>query len=195
MLRSEYSYKVMHDHRKLQAVGFCFQCTYTLSFSVHFVHFSSRKNAVVLCHTYWLHHCKFTWARTEWNYQDGEFIRQIGTENLRPLRKVAAKFSVSPWGSLKGTRRWPLLVTLTYLSVLLVSPRLHAVTFTSHLEKTEQEVSAQNKVTLFPTTDTLSTTDMTFFLQISPIHPEWKQMTVILPIFSTPALPVSIAQC
>jgi len=39
MLRSEYLYKGMCDHSKLQAVGFCFKCTYTLFFSV-FVHSS-----------------------------------------------------------------------------------------------------------------------------------------------------------
>lgn len=56
-----------------------------------------------------------------------EFIRQMGTENFKPLYEVAAKFSVSSWGSIKGTRRWPLPITFTSPTALLASPRLHAV--------------------------------------------------------------------
>lgn len=52
MLRSEYWYRDMCEHRKVQAAGLCFECTYTSTILVHFVHFSSRNNEIVPCHTY-----------------------------------------------------------------------------------------------------------------------------------------------
>lgn len=91
-------------HRKVQAAGLCFECTYTLSISVHFVHFSSRKNAIVPCHTY-----DFTVKSLELGQsQNGKFISKLvqKTEDLYII-DCSHAFSVST-SSLKGRRRWPL---------------------------------------------------------------------------------------
>lgn len=151
LLKSDHWYRDMCEHRKVQAAGLCFQCTYTLSISVHFVHFSSRKNAIVPCHSYDFTVKSLKLGQTESlrmvnllaNWYRKLYIRlqscfQCLHEQLKGQKEVTSLHKL----------HIPQCVWTPYESQAACSYN------DSSLEKTDQEMSVQNKVTLFPTTNT-----------------------------------------